>query len=277
MGESSTPAIVFYDIAFRPPLTETTCAPNPWKARYALNVKGVPYKTTWVQLLDIAKVRRALDIPASRKFADGSDFYTLPMITDSAANVAVGDSFDIAIHLQKTYPESGVKDLFPPQKLDHVYQNDQALVVPLSERDETVYGEYVRFQMHVDAAFTAHTLLMAHGMRFDPVYADATHDEFVRRAGVSCWDDFAVCGEAREKLMVAFREALAGLAELFMRDPSGPFLLGQQVSYGDLIVGGWLRMMSVTLPDEEWEQARTWHDGVFGQLHDALKKYAQVH
>jgi glutathione S-transferase len=277
MSETSTATITFYDIAFRPPVTATTCAPNPWKARYALNVKNVPYKTTWVPMPDIAKVRLSVGVPASRKFADGSDYHTLPMMTDSATDSIVGDSFDIAIHLQKNYPDSGVRDLFPTQNLEYVYQQDVPMIVPLSERDEGVYGEYVRFQMHVDAAFSAHVALMCHGLPFDPVYADVTRDEFVKRAGVGCWDDFTVKGDARVKLMLSFREMLGELAKLFTRDPTGPFLLGEQVSYGDLIVGGWLRMMSVTLPSEEWEEARAWHDGVFGQLHDALKQYADVH
>ncbi|KAF8941926.1 hypothetical protein BGZ47_007039, partial [Haplosporangium gracile] len=94
--------LVFYDVAMRPPFTTTCCAANPWKSRYALNFKKVPYSTSWVQLPDITKVRRALGVPASRKFADGTDFYTLPMLSDPTHGAIVGDSFDIAIYLQKT-------------------------------------------------------------------------------------------------------------------------------------------------------------------------------
>ncbi|KAJ5311748.1 hypothetical protein N7476_007608 [Penicillium atrosanguineum] len=241
--EDSTPLVTFYDIAFGPPMAETTCAPNPWKARYALNAKAVPYKTTWVPMLDISKVRLAMGVPAARKFADGSDYHTLPMITDSSTDSIVGDSFDIAIHMQTHYADSGVKDLFPPQKLDYVFEHDLAIFAPLSGRDEGVCGDYVRFNHNVDAAFSAHVMLMAHGLPFDSVSGDDVRAEFARRAGVPTWDDLAVRGEKR----------------------------------GVLWVGGWLKFMKGTLTSDEWEEARTWHDGVFGRLFDALEKYAEVH
>jgi hypothetical protein len=39
-----------------------------------------------------------------------------------------------------------------------------------------------------------------------------------------------------------------------------------------LVVGGWLNMFSVTLPEQEWKDFRSWHDGVFARLHDALQQ-----
>lgn len=114
---SKASTIVFYDIAMRPPVEENSCAVNPWKTRLALNFKGVPYTTSWVPLPDISKVRSKLKVPPCRKFADGSDFYTLPIIEDPTTGSLVGDSFDIAVYLQKTYPNSGAGDLFPLKRL----------------------------------------------------------------------------------------------------------------------------------------------------------------
>ncbi|OAR02040.1 hypothetical protein LLEC1_05966, partial [Akanthomyces lecanii] len=71
--------------------------------------------------------------------------------------------------------------------------------------------------------------------------------------------------------------ALGDLARLYGQDADGPFVMGEQVSYADFIVGAWLRMYHVALPRQEWEQLRTWHGGVFGRLHDALDAYAQIH
>ncbi|KAF9081169.1 hypothetical protein BGX27_005038 [Mortierella sp. AM989] len=277
MSTASTPSadLVFYDIAMRPPVTATCCSPNPWKSRYALNFKKVPYSTSWVQLPDIAKVRPALGVSASRKFADGSNFNTLPMLSDPTHSTIIGDSFDIAVYLQKTYPDSGSGDLFPPQKLDYVFLCDPILI-PLSERNDHEFAEYSVFNTNVDAAFTTHTLLMAHGLPFDPAIEDIARAEFVRRAQATSWDDLTVRGEEREKLKRSFCDALTGLADLFKRESGGPFLLGTQPSYADFIVGGWIKMMQVTLPGAEWEEARTWHGGVFGKLHDALQIYAEV-
>ncbi|KAI9931141.1 hypothetical protein ASPWEDRAFT_47580 [Aspergillus wentii DTO 134E9] len=275
---TSTPSspIVFYDIAMRPPVTETYSAPNPSKTRFALNFKKIPYKTSWVPLPDVSKVRRSLDIPACRQFADGTEFNTLPIIHDPATNSIIGDSFDIAVYLQRTYPDSGAGDLLPPQKLDYVLPQEFAILVPLTERSGGEFPEYARFNNNVDAAFTAHAQLMVGGMPLDPATADQTKAEFVRRAGVSSWDDFALTSEAREKLMVSFRDTLGGLAKLFLRDTSGPFLLGKQASYADIIVGGWLRMARVNLPQGEWEEVRSWHSGVFGGLYDALEVYMEA-
>lgn len=278
MATAVTPstAIVFYDIAMRPPVTATCCSPNPWKSRYALNFKGVPYSTLWVDLQDIPKVRRAVGMPASRKFADGTDYYTLPMLSDSSTSSILGDSFDIAVHLQKTYPNSGAGDLFPPQTLDYVFSHDLALLIPLSECNEREFGDYARFNTNVDAAFSAHVPLMVHGLPFNPATAEAIRAEFVRRAGVASWDDLTPGDEEREKLKSSFCDMLGGLSELFTRQKSGPFLLGEQASYADLIVGGWLQMMRMTLPETEWEEVKSWHGGIFGRLHNALEKYAQV-
>ncbi|KAE8138901.1 hypothetical protein BDV38DRAFT_243202 [Aspergillus pseudotamarii] len=274
MSNASTP-IVFYDIAMRPPREKTCCSPNPWKSRLALNFKGLPYSTSWVPLPEIENVRRKLNVPACRKFADGTDFFTLPIIEDPATDASVGDSFDIAVYLQNTYPNSGAGDLFPPQTLDYDFTHPMILI-PLSECRDSPFPDYAKFNMNVDAAFTAHVQLALQGFPFDPATAEATKAEFVRRAGVTCWEDFALVGEAREKVMESFREMLGGLAKLFVRDPSGPFLLGTRASYADVIVGAWLRMMHTTLPESEWKEVSSWHDGLFGRLHDALEVYAEV-
>lgn len=271
----ATSPIVFYDIATRPPAEETCSSPNPWKTRLALNFKNRPFSTTWVPLPDIGKVRSGLNVPPCRKFADGTDFFTLPIIEDPATGSFLGDSYDIAVYLQKTYPDSGAGNLFPPQTLDFNFSHP-AILVPLSDIRDKEFTEYAKFNMNVDAAFTAHTQLTLQGFPFDPATLDSVKAEFIRRAGVKSWDDFALEGEAREKMMKSLKEMLGNLAKLFLRDNSGPFLLGTKPTYADLIVGAWLRMMSATLPGGEWAEVRSWHDGLFGQLHDALEVYAKA-
>lgn len=269
---SGTP-ITFYDIALRPPVEQNCCSPNPWKTRLALNFKGLPFATSWVPLPDVANVRRNLNVPPVRKFADGTDFFTLPIIEDPSTEALVGDSFDIAAYLQKKYPDSGAGDLFPPQTLDFEY--DQAVAIPLSEcRSE--FPEYARFNVNVDAAFTTHVQLTFGTFPFDPATADLSKAEFARRAGVSSWDDFALGDDAREKLKESFRDMLGDLGKLFTRDVSGPFILGARACYADIIVGAWLRMFRAAMPAAEWEEVRGWHGGLFGRLHDALEVYAAM-
>ncbi|KAH0372547.1 hypothetical protein KCU65_g1042, partial [Aureobasidium melanogenum] len=271
MSSAPLKPIVFYDIAFKTPYEETNSAPNPWKTRLALNLKALPYTTTWVPLPDVEKVRRSLGVPACRNWGDGSDYYTLPVITDPNTGEKIGDSFDIAVYLQKTYPDSG-SDLFPEQKLNYVYTPDQPTPVPLTDTRGGEHDNYADFNMSVDAVFTEHVILMAHGMRLDA----AGEQVFVKRAGVDSFDAFAFVGEPRKQMMLSFERKLESLANVFKRDESGPFVLGTKASYADMIVDAWLRMASRTLESTEWKAMRGWHGGVFGQLHDALDRYAQT-
>lgn len=276
---SETPSITFYDIALAPPAQETACSPNPWKSRYALNFKSTPYRTTWVPFLDIPNVRGSLNIPPSRTFADGSPYPTLPIISDPSTGRVVGDSFEIALYLQRQYPSSGGGDLFPAQDLGFSFERDLGLfapvaVTPTSELEDHV-AAYVKFNTSVDSVFTAHTQLMVQGLPFDPAVADKCKAVFTARTGVK-WDAMGISGEKRDDVLKSFEESLEGLARLFARDESGPFLQGKKASYADFIVGGWLRMSCGMLPPEEWEALKGWHGGVFGRLHEALKEFAQM-
>ncbi|KAG5930937.1 hypothetical protein E4U59_000703 [Claviceps monticola] len=299
--------LTLYDIASRPPVESTCFATNPWKARFALNFKALPYQTIWVSLPDIPTLRSStLRLPPTRFFADGSPFYTLPILHDPNASpspsshdtdsdsdssdlennhpprgVLIGDSFDIASHLETQYPLSGtgrlfppIKDLYaPPSTIQHT-----KLLIPLSElRAQSPHVQYAHFNNQVDALFTAHAHLMAYYMPLDPCTAEATKAEFVRRAGASSWEDFALDGEEREVMKMSLRDALGvHLVGLFGRDGSGPFVLGERATYADFIVGAWLKMMERTLPEGEWEEMRGWHGGVFGELHDALGEFGGV-
>ncbi|CAL5865867.1 uncharacterized protein PFLUO_LOCUS73 [Penicillium psychrofluorescens] len=275
---SSSPALItFYDIALAPPVEKTACSPNPWKTRYALNFKKTPYKTRWVPLPDISSVRGALNIPASRKFADGSPYHTLPVVSDPATGRIVGDSFEIATYLQEQYPSSGAGDLFPMQELGYVFGQDLELFAPIAEAEaaEGNLAAYAKFNTNVDAAFSAHAQLVVQGFPLDPATAEESKAEFSRRAGVP-WEAMSVSGEKRGELLRSFEETLGGIARFYNRDASGPFLLGSRASYADFIVGGWLRMNRGMLSGEEWEALKGWHGGVFGRLHEALEEFAQM-
>ncbi|PLB37949.1 uncharacterized protein BDW47DRAFT_131798 [Aspergillus candidus] len=287
MPTTTTPNLTFYDIAFKPPVESTTCAPNPWKSRYALNFKSIPYKTVWVPLPQIATVRRSLNVPASRSFADGKDFHTLPVLTDASIKDCppIGDSFDIAIHLQTHYPDAGPSDntahnnLFPADTpLNYTYTVGPQVFAPLSKRSESdpVLAAYARFNTSVDAAFSAHVQLAVHGMPLDPATAEETKAEFLRRAGMDDWEALGVKGEARRAVIDSLRGALEGLAGLWEGNGGGPFVRGEEACYADFVVGGWLRMFGGMLPRDEWEEVKGWFGGVFGRLDGALGRFGEV-
>ncbi|TID22789.1 glutathione s-transferase protein [Venturia nashicola] len=265
--------LTFYDISSP---KERSYAPNPSKARLALSFKRVPFKTIFVDIPDIPEIRKGLNCPAVRKLDDGSDYYTLPMLHEPASGKVIGDSFDIANHLEDTYPDSG-GCLFPLDStrtgLDYQSPNkDTAFFAPLTSNEGSKNKEYAGFNLHIDATFSAYVILFAYFLPFNPDTAAAAKGLMMKRAHLNSWEDLNMQGEARERLKAGFKEALTSLAHLFMVHESGPYLEGTQANYADLIVGGWLNMLSVVMPVDEWMEFRTWHNGVFARLHDALQK-----
>ncbi|EFQ87644.1 hypothetical protein CFE70_004639 [Pyrenophora teres f. teres 0-1] len=242
---SSNP-ILFFDIASGPPVR--AYAPNPWKARYALNMKALPYKTKWVELPDVKSTRLAHSVAPVRKLPNDEDFYTLPMIHNPSTDAYVGDSFDIAVYLDENYSDSGHR-LFPKDSI----------------------GVHRVFNAHVDALFTRHVYICASGMPFNPETAEVSKAEFVRRAGLESWDQLCVGGEARAKILEEFKADLEEFAKLYRFE--GPFLEGEKMTYADAIVGGWLQFMKATV--QEWGQICEWQGGRWKRLHEALEQWAE--
>jgi len=84
----------------------------PMGSTYTLNLKGIPYKTEWVEYPDIEPICKKLGIAPTYKNADGSDRYTIPAIHDPSTGVYISDSVLIAEYLDKTYP-------YTPQVFPH--------------------------------------------------------------------------------------------------------------------------------------------------------------
>ena len=104
---------------------------------------------------------------------------------------------------------------------------------------------------------------------FNPETAEKVKKVMCQRAHLNSWDDLTIEGEARKALVGPFKESLSGLAACF--EGGGVYLEGERACYADLIVGGWVNMMSVVMPEDEWREFRGWHGGVFGSLHDELQ------
>ena len=74
--------------------------------RYCLNIKGLPYKTVWVEFPDIAPLCKKLGAPGSETRRDGSQSYTVPFIYDPSTQTYVAGSDAIARYLDRTYPDT---------------------------------------------------------------------------------------------------------------------------------------------------------------------------
>ncbi|KAG8167980.1 hypothetical protein KVR01_003669 [Diaporthe batatas] len=244
--------ITFYDIASGPPLRPY--APNPSSdtaIRYALNFKrlhsSLDYRTCWTELTEVTQVRKGLGAPPCRKHLDQTDFYTLPVIVDHtrATDQVVGDSFEIAMYLDKAYPST--RQLFP---------GDAA-------------ASYRQFNAQVDMVFTKYVVLCFQTMPLNPETAAKARAEFCRRAGRKDWEEFIVYGHQRTAMLNEFERALGQLSEIYGEVGSGVHLTRNVTpTYADFIIGGWLWMMKEALP--EWDKVCSWQDGLWGRLHDTL-------
>ncbi|KAI0522041.1 hypothetical protein F5B22DRAFT_592616 [Xylaria bambusicola] len=242
-SDTSSDQLVFYDIASGPPVHPF--APNPWKVRYALNFKRANYVTEWVDVSEVTETRKRLGVPPVRFFPNGEPFHTLPVVKDTATGDLVGDSFDIAVHLEKKYPNS-------PSLFKHSI------------------GLYAAFNAHIDSIFPTAGILFSEGFPFNPKTMEKSKAEFCKRAGVDSWDKLTVQGEARRNVVKDYEVALGEIAKYF-RFSDGPFIGGAEPDYADFIIGGWLMMLSEMV--KEWSEIRTWHSGFLGRLHDALEPY----
>ncbi|THH14845.1 hypothetical protein EW146_g5531 [Bondarzewia mesenterica] len=101
--------IIFYDLPGNA-AKDIAWSPNTWKARFALNMKGVPYRTVWVEYPEIADLAKKLGAHHT-SIRDEKPHYTLPMIYDPSTGRAISDSYKIALYLDATYPSPHV--LFP--------------------------------------------------------------------------------------------------------------------------------------------------------------------
>ncbi|KAI0036290.1 hypothetical protein K488DRAFT_82242 [Vararia minispora EC-137] len=106
--------IIFYDFDG----TASACKawnPNCWKVRYILNMKGLPYTTTWLEYPEVEPALKKVSAVPSAKKPDGSDLYTLPAIYDPNTGAALTESEKIAEYLEERYPTPGTPPLFPPK------------------------------------------------------------------------------------------------------------------------------------------------------------------
>ncbi|VDB89218.1 unnamed protein product [Peniophora sp. CBMAI 1063] len=100
----SSEPITFYDLTLRNGIIGS---PNAWKTRYTLNYKGLPYKSTFLNFIDIKPTLKALDVPPLE-----GDFYTVPSIIDPKTGRRISDSLRIAEYLDTQYPDT--PQLLPP-------------------------------------------------------------------------------------------------------------------------------------------------------------------
>ena len=216
-------------------------------------MKGIPYKTEWVEFPDIEPLCKKLGISPTSKKADGSDRYTLPAIHDPSTGVYIADSILIAEYLEKTYPDA--PSVFPHHTLALQAAFTEAFVNNLS----------ALWKFMVPATYTILT---------------PRSQEYFRRTREKTFgkvlEDIAPKGEAAVAEWAQFRDGLGKVDAWYAKNGGqGPFLLGETPSWGDIIVASYLKWMREVWGDasQQWKDISSWNNGRWAAIIEALKKY----
>ncbi|KAF8507815.1 hypothetical protein JB92DRAFT_2957157 [Gautieria morchelliformis] len=216
---------------------------NMWKARYALNYKGVPYKTVWLEYPEIEPTIRSIGAAPTRKKPDGSPLYTLPVIVDpsrtapSGGPTVVSESFHIAEYLDETYPTPSTGALFPPgtkalQQLfyDHFFKNVLMVTIPMA------LPEMFKHLNEGSRPYWRLTREAMLGGKLEEVCPKSSEK----------WDGHLAFG------------VLAALLDKNGKD-GNTLVMGTHPTFSDFVIAAFLEMHFLLCP-EEWQRMRTWND-----------------
>ncbi|KAI1761258.1 putative glutathione S-transferase [Hypoxylon sp. FL1150] len=194
--------IVFFDL---PSKTGKAWSLNPWKTRLALNFKGLPYKTEWVEYPDI-KGRFQDHLPPA-------ELYTIPAII-LPDGTWVMDSFKIADVLEEKYPE-------PSLRLDSPYlpRVRESMAKASSPLTAIFKPNVCKLLLNEPSAvYFRRTRERDEGMTLEQLAAE--------KGGAVAWE--------------AAKPHLHRITELLKENSEGPFFEGKTVGFVDFVWAGFL-------------------------------------
>ncbi|KAI0035011.1 hypothetical protein K488DRAFT_44207 [Vararia minispora EC-137] len=253
--------IVFYDVPQAVPEgadpSERAWSPHTWKTRYALNMKKLPYTTTWIEYPDMAGELQKYGVAQEKRLYRGVPKYTVPTIIDPNTKRAVADSEAIALYLDDHYPDIGPR-FFPP----HTRSLQCAMVQRTRDLTGMVFRQIVYETWRVMTP------------RAQP-YIRESREILL---GVKL-EDSAAKGEARK---VALKEIADWLEETrgFIRanGEHAMFLGGERPVYADADIAGtlfWVRKVAGADSDV-WRTIVTASEGHWAKFMEAFKEYETV-
>ena len=232
---------------------------NNVRSRYTLNIKGIPYKTIWVEFPDVKALCQKIGAAPTLPLPDGTMMYTLPTIYDPNTKTAVSDSAAIARYLDRAYPHAGLT-LVPPEV--------DAFLAPL------------------DVALTATTLGGGH---LPPVTVpamcallnarSAAYFRRTREAFFGPLDALAPAGsEKRAEHWRGAQKTMSTLASWLGSMPDGTerlFFLGsrERICFADLVFAGLMKGLEKAFTPEEFTEVMAWDDGRWARFMEAFRPY----
>ncbi|KAF2482836.1 hypothetical protein BDY17DRAFT_317377 [Neohortaea acidophila] len=221
---------------------------NPWKARLALNYKGVPYKTEWTEYPDIADKFKQYGIPANDRNVNPNAEYSCPAARFPDGSYVM-DSRKIAETLDKLAPQPSL------------HTNKGELI---DRVQQTVLG---------CQGALAPLLMPAVPDLLPPRSAEYFHATRAKRFGMPL-AEFAKSDKGGENAWKNAEPHLATLKDILAEKDSGVFVLGGEVSFADFIIAGFWDFLRKT--NEEAFARVMKIDKRFGEHHKACAKWLEV-
>ncbi|KAM0346331.1 hypothetical protein ACHAPU_005762 [Fusarium lateritium] len=237
----SSDAITFFDIPSRSP--QVCWSMNTWRTRLVLNYKKLDYQTEWLEYPDI-KERLNQNVTPN----DGGPPFTLPAIKMSDGSFTM-DSYKIVDLLEEKYPEPSL------------HLND-----PMQTR---LRASMVRFMTQMTPIYVPGVAKNIIGDKSVDFFL-ATREEDV---GMPLYEYGDKNSPGAYERAAPFAKEIT---ELLKENASGPFLLGDSVSYADFIWAGILLFFQC-LGDKEFQEVlkATGDAEVHEKFLDALKPWTQ--
>ncbi|KDQ50539.1 hypothetical protein JAAARDRAFT_199937 [Jaapia argillacea MUCL 33604] len=251
--------ITLYDIPAAS-IKDRAWSPNTWKARFALNIKGIPYKTVWLEYTEIEPALLKLGAKATDTKPDGRPHYTLPVIHDPSTNAVVSDSYAIAEYLDAQYPDT--IPLFP-------------------KGSAALQAGFVRALQDLALSNVWVILLPATHDRLNP--GELSQDYFRRtreaRFGKTL-EELCPEGKERKETWGLVRRGWSLVDGWFKknRDGEGDFVIGKEVTFVDVFIVSFLLWFKLILGEdsEAWKSVLTWDEGRWGKMLEAFEKWQVV-
>ena len=227
----------------------------------ALNYKGIPYRTQWVEHPDIAATLSSIGVKPNPPTAFAQ--YTVPAIYDPRTRTAIQDSVKIAAYLDETYPET-------PRLLD-----------PSTVVLETAFQDALFHAVHQPAnplvLPTCIGFLLPSGAAYFRPKMEALMG---RKISELCPP------EKRPEQWAAVERGFGALASWFesagddrlLFTGGGPNGENGRVSHADTGLAAFLIFLRFCLgkDSEEWRQVESWNGGRWQRVLDYFEKWTDA-
>ncbi|KAF9043786.1 hypothetical protein BDZ89DRAFT_216347 [Hymenopellis radicata] len=230
--------ITLYDLPSTVP--GNAWSPSTWIVRYALNIKNIPHKTKWVNYPEIEPACKEIGAAPTGVKPDGSPHYTVPVIHDDSTGSVISESVVILEYLDKRYPDTST--LLPPgTKALHLAFRDAAAshIKPL--RQFIITPSY-------------YTMTPPNKAYYDKRFAGISPDSLLPQ-GAQKVEEWAKAQEALGKIAA-------------WMGPEDKYVMGDEVSYADILTAAFLRWARVSWGEDsqEWKDVMSWHNNRWGRL-----------